>query len=49
VADMKAKMNAHHAQMPPALWPSFIELPIAIDKTLDQKLLPTDEYAYWSN
>ena len=49
VADMKAKMNAHHAKMPPALWPSFIELPIAIDKTLDQKLLPTDEYTYWSN
>ncbi|MBC7919315.1 MAG: sulfatase-like hydrolase/transferase [Rhodoferax sp.] len=46
---MKAKLETHHAGMPPALWPSFIELPVAIDKTLDQPVTPDDEYAYWSN
>ncbi len=49
LAQMKAKMEAHHAAMPPPLWPSFIEMPIPIDKTLDQKPLPTDETVYWYN
>lgn len=49
LAAMKAKMQAHHALMPEASWPSFIQIPIAIDKTLNQRLLPTDEYTYWSN
>ena len=49
LAAMRTKMAAHHANMPPALWPSFIELPIAIDKTLNQKHVPADEYAYWYN
>lgn len=49
LAEMKARMEAHHAQMPPSQWPSFLELPIVIDKTLDQKQLPGDEYTYWNN
>lgn len=49
LAQMKAKMEAHHAQMPPSQWPSFLEMAIEIDKTLDQKHLPTDEYTYWNN
>lgn len=49
LASMKAKLQAHHAGMPAPLWPSFIEMPIAIDKTLDQPLTPDDEYAYWRN
>lgn len=49
LAHMKAVMDAHHATMPPPLWPSFIEVPISIDKTLDQKPLPTDETVYWYN
>ncbi len=49
LAAMKVKLQAHHAAMPQALWPSFIEMPVAIDKTSNQPLLPTDEYAYWSN
>lgn len=48
-ADMLAKMRAHHAQAVMPLWPSFIELPIAIDKTLDQRMTASDEYTYWSN
>jgi uncharacterized sulfatase len=46
---MKTKLQAHHANMPATLWDSFIELPIAIDKTSDQKLTPNDEYTYWNN
>ncbi len=49
LAQMKAQMDAHHAPMPPARWPSFIEMSIDIDKTLDQKHLPGDEYVYWYN
>jgi uncharacterized sulfatase len=49
LAQMKTVMEAHHATMPPAMWPSFIELPIEIDKPLNHKHLPTDEYVYWYN
>lgn len=35
--------------MPPSQWPSFLEMPIDIDKTLDQPHLPADEYTYWNN
>ncbi|MBT9459395.1 MAG: sulfatase-like hydrolase/transferase [Burkholderiaceae bacterium] len=49
LARLQALMTAHHGSMPPPLWPSFIEMPISIDKTLDQKPLPQDEYTYWYN
>jgi uncharacterized sulfatase len=49
LAQLKATLEAHHAKMPPPLWPSFIQLPVAIDKTLDQKQTPADEYTYWYN
>ena len=49
LAQMKALLKAHHAQMPPPQWPSFIEMPVLIDKTLDQKQEAQDEYAYWFN
>ena len=49
LAQMKATLTAHHAQMPAPLWPSFIQFPIAIDKTLDQKQTAQDEYTYWYN
>ena len=49
LAHMKALLQAHHAGMPPPLWPSFIEMPISIDKTLDQKQTPEDEFTYWYN
>jgi len=49
LAQMKAALVAHHAPMPAALWPSFLEIPIYIDKTLDQTTQAGDEYTYWSN
>lgn len=49
VAELKALLKTHNASMPPPLWQSFIEMPILIDKTLDQKQTPSDEYTYWVN
>ena len=49
VARLKALLQVHHAQMPAPLWPSFLKLPVAIDKTLDQKESAGDEYTYWFN
>ena len=49
LAQLKALLKAHHANMPPPLWPSFLEMPVMIDKTLDKKQAATDEYTYWVN
>lgn len=49
LAELKAELAAHHANMPPARWDSFIKMSISIDKTLDQPESPGDEYTYWSN
>jgi arylsulfatase A-like enzyme len=49
VARLQALLDKHNAAMPPPLWPSFIEIPVMIDKTLDQKQEPGDEYTYWFN
>ncbi|MBL0150307.1 MAG: sulfatase-like hydrolase/transferase [Ideonella sp.] len=49
LAQLRALLTAHHAGLPAPLWPTFIEVPILIDKTLDQKEAPDDEYAYWYN
>ncbi len=49
LAQMKAQLDAHHAPMPPSQWPSFLEMPVDIDTTLDQHHLPADEYTYWNN
>lgn len=49
LAQLKALLDAHNAKMPPPLWESFLEAPVFIDKTLDQKQSPEDEYTYWVN
>jgi arylsulfatase A-like enzyme len=49
VAQLQAMLDAHSAQMPPPLWESYLEGPIFIDKTLDQKKTAEDEYTYWVN
>lgn len=49
LAQLKALLQAHHAGMPASLWPSFLEAPVYIDKTLDQPKTAEDEYSYWSN
>jgi len=42
-------MTAHHANMPAPMWPSFLEGPILIDKTLDQPHQEGDVFTYWVN
>lgn len=49
VVELKALLAAHNAQMPAPLWPSFIEFPVLVDKTLDQPEAPGDEFVYWQN
>lgn len=49
LARLRALMQAHHAPMPAPAWPSFIEMAVSIDKTLDQPQRPEDEYTYWVN
>jgi arylsulfatase A-like enzyme len=47
--ELKALLNSHHQGMPESLWPTFFQIPIVIDKTLDQPNTPDDEYTYWFN
>ena len=49
LAELQALLERHHAGMPPPRWPSFIEFPVLIDKTMNQKQTPQDEYTYWVN
>ena len=50
VAELKALLDAHNAQMAPQpLWPSFLEMPITVDKSLDQPDADGDEVVYWQN
>jgi uncharacterized sulfatase len=49
LAELKALMTAHHANMPAPMWPSFLEGPIFIDKTLDQPHQEGDVFTYWVN
>lgn len=49
VAELQALLAKHNAQMVAPAWPSFIEMPVQIDKTLDQPEAADDEYVYWQN
>jgi uncharacterized sulfatase len=49
LAELKSLMTSHHRGMAEPLWPSFIEMPIFIDKTVDQVQNRDDEYTYWYN
>lgn len=49
LAEMKALLAKHNAGMSAPLWPSFIEMPVPVDKTLDQPQAADDEYVYWQN
>jgi uncharacterized sulfatase len=49
VAALRAALAAHNAEQAPSLWPSLMEMPINIDKTLAEADAPDDEYIYWPN
>ncbi|MFZ9406942.1 MAG: sulfatase-like hydrolase/transferase [Burkholderiaceae bacterium] len=42
-------LSEHHAGLPTPLWPSFVAVPVPIDKTLDQPHAQDDEFTYWFN
>ncbi|BDA77967.1 sulfatase [Leptospira kobayashii] len=47
--ELESLLLNYNKQMIKPLWPSFIEFPVLIDKTLDQKQEEEDEYTYWVN
>ena len=49
VADLKARLAAHDAEMVPPLWDSGMVTPINVDKHLRQAQSPEDTYVYWHN
>lgn len=48
-ARLERLLREHHAGMPQPLWPSFVAVPVPIDKTLDQPHALDDEHTYWFN
>jgi arylsulfatase A-like enzyme len=48
-AALRSAIEAHHAPMSPPAWPSFIEVPVTIDKTLDAPQAPDDVVTWWPN
>jgi arylsulfatase A-like enzyme len=49
VAELRAKIDAHAAQMPPTLWPALLEAPVRIDVTLDVPFEEGQDYVFWAN
>jgi uncharacterized sulfatase len=50
LAELTALLDAHNREMAPKpLWPSFIEMPVMVDRTLDQPEQEGDEVVYWQN
>jgi arylsulfatase A-like enzyme len=49
LAELQGLLAAHNSQMVAPLWPSFLEMPVMVDKTLDQPETPDDEVVYWQN
>ena len=49
VGELVALLAAHDAEQSPPAWPSLIEAPIPIDRTLRDPQLPGEEFIYWPN
>ncbi len=49
VAELKALLAAHNAAMQAPMWPSFVEFPVSVDKTLTEPEVGGDEFVYWQN
>ncbi|MEQ8379204.1 sulfatase [Parvibaculum sp.] len=47
VAELKALVEAHNATQREPLFPAVAEMPVTIDKTLEEEATPEDEYVYW--
>jgi arylsulfatase A-like enzyme len=49
VAQLRALITAHRATARAPLYPAALEAPVAIDKTLDQKVVRGDRLVFWPN
>jgi uncharacterized sulfatase len=49
VAALQRLLDAHNAEQAPPAWPSVVEVPINVDKSLITPDAPNDEYIYWVN
>ena len=49
VTELRTLLDAHEAQMAEPMWPSFVEMPVLVDKTLVDPESEDDEYVYWQN
>jgi len=49
VAELEALLAAHNAEQAASLWPSLIEMPVPIDKSMRERESADDEYIYWPN
>jgi len=49
VALLRRALAAHDAEQVAPAWPSLVEMPVNVDKTLVEPDAPGDEYVYWPN
>ena len=49
VAELVALLDAHNAEQAEPGWPSRVEMPVSIDKSLRERQAEDDEYIYWPN
>ena len=49
VAELRALIDAHNADMPPPIWPALLEGPVRIDVPLNAPWSEDQDYIYWSN
>ena len=47
VAELRALVEAHNVTQRDPLFPAVAEMPVTIDKTLEEEATPEDEYIYW--
>ena len=49
LSELKALIAKHKASARDPLYPSVVEMPVAVDKTLAEQFVDGDEYVYWPN
>ena len=47
--ELEKILNNKLSQQVKSIWPSLLDSPIFIDKTLDETVGKNDEYIFWSN
>ena len=49
MAELEALMESHWRDSADPLYPSTVNIPVSVDKTLAEPFDPADEYVYWPN